>query len=115
MYICPLQVLFIELQLPPNGDPNAAPAARSLAQRGRGGPRRGRQKCQFSTSKEVLEKLKKFHPLPGLILEWRRITNALTKVVFPLQKEKVCKIERGEKILNASAQSDLHLCCSLPR
>lgn len=28
------------------------------------------------------------HPLPGLILEWRRITNALTKVVFPLQREK---------------------------
>ena len=28
------------------------------------------------------------HPLPGVILEWRRITNALTKVVFPLQREK---------------------------
>lgn len=28
------------------------------------------------------------HPLPGLILEWRRITNAITKVVFPLQREK---------------------------
>ena len=24
----------------------------------------------------------------GLILEWRRINNALSKVVFPLQKEK---------------------------
>lgn len=37
---------------------------------------------------DVLEKLRPLHPLPGLILEWRRITNALTKVVFPLQREK---------------------------
>uniref|UniRef100_A0A3B4BND0 DNA-directed DNA polymerase family A palm domain-containing protein n=1 Tax=Periophthalmus magnuspinnatus TaxID=409849 RepID=A0A3B4BND0_9GOBI len=33
-------------------------------------------------------KLRPLHPLPGIILEWRRITNALTKVVFPLQREK---------------------------
>ena len=26
--------------------------------------------------------------LPGVILEWRRISNALTKHVYPLQKEK---------------------------
>ncbi|MEQ2198691.1 hypothetical protein XENOCAPTIV_016758, partial [Xenoophorus captivus] len=37
---------------------------------------------------DVLEKLRSLHPLPGVILEWRRITNALTKVVFPLQREK---------------------------
>ncbi|KAK2091771.1 hypothetical protein P7K49_031055 [Saguinus oedipus] len=37
---------------------------------------------------DVLNKLKALHPLPGLILEWRRITNAITKVVFPLQREK---------------------------
>lgn len=82
-----LQVLFIELQLPPNGDPNSV----GQAQRPRkaGAPRRGRQRAQFSTSKDVLEKLQKLHPLPGLILEWRRISSALTKVVFPLQKEKV--------------------------
>lgn len=36
----------------------------------------------------MLEKLRPLHPLPGVILEWRRITNALTKVVFPLQREK---------------------------
>lgn len=42
----------------------------------------------FSPHKDVLEKLKTFHPLPGLILEWRRINNAITKVVFPLQREK---------------------------
>uniref|UniRef100_UPI0032E938D3 DNA polymerase theta n=1 Tax=Homo sapiens TaxID=9606 RepID=UPI0032E938D3 len=59
------EVLFLELKLPPGGS---------------GG--------QFSTSKDVLNKLKALHPLPGLILEWRRITNAITKVVFPLQREK---------------------------
>jgi len=37
---------------------------------------------------DVLEKLRPLHLLPGVILEWRRITNALTKVVFPLQREK---------------------------
>ncbi|KAF4020798.1 hypothetical protein G4228_012644 [Cervus hanglu yarkandensis] len=37
---------------------------------------------------DVLNKLRPLHPLPGLILEWRRITNAITKVVFPLQREK---------------------------
>lgn len=37
---------------------------------------------------DVLQKLRPLHPLPGVILEWRRITNALTKVVFPLQREK---------------------------
>jgi len=42
----------------------------------------------FCPHKDVLEKLKTLHPLPGLILEWRRINNAITKVVFPLQREK---------------------------
>lgn len=42
----------------------------------------------FSPHKDVLEKLKTLHPLPGLILEWRRINNTITKVVFPLQREK---------------------------
>ncbi|MEQ2182872.1 hypothetical protein GOODEAATRI_026781, partial [Goodea atripinnis] len=41
-----------------------------------------------SADDDVLEKLRSLHPLPGVILEWRRITNALTKVVFPLQREK---------------------------
>ncbi|XP_033740640.1 LOW QUALITY PROTEIN: DNA polymerase theta-like [Pecten maximus] len=81
------QVLFIELQLPPNGDPSSV--GQVQCPRKTPAARRGRQKTRFSTSKEVLEKLKKLHPLPGLVLEWRRISSALTKVVFPLQKEKV--------------------------
>lgn len=44
--------------------------------------------CQSFSNQDVLEKLRPLHPLPGVILEWRRITNALTKVVFPLQREK---------------------------
>lgn len=42
----------------------------------------------FWFKQDVLEKLKALHQLPGIILEWRRITNAMTKVVFPLQREK---------------------------
>ncbi|KAK3096613.1 hypothetical protein FSP39_001708 [Pinctada imbricata] len=82
------QVLFIELQLPPDGDTNSLGQPHRPTRRGpaRG---KGRQKSQFSTSKDILEKLKLLHPLPGIILEWRRISNALTKVVFPLQKERV--------------------------
>jgi len=46
----------------------------------------------WSTSKDVLEKLRAHHPLPGVILEWRRLTAALTKVVFPLQRGRTwCK------------------------
>lgn len=83
-----LQILFIELQLPVNGDPS------SLGQPMRPNRRapnshRGRQKSQFFTTKEVLEKLRPLHPLPGILLEWRRISGSLTKVVFALQKEKV--------------------------
>ena len=80
------QVLFIELHLPSTGDPQAPNTVKTL------GARRGNVRPKqptFSTSKEILEKLKKLHPLPGLLLEWRRISSALTKVVFPLQREKI--------------------------
>ncbi|XP_076065262.1 DNA polymerase theta [Oratosquilla oratoria] len=50
--------------------------------RGRGG--RGAQ-MKGPTNKDALERLKNFHPLPSIILEWRRITSSLTKVLFPLQ------------------------------
>ena len=74
-------MLFIELKLPPTGDPSApVPPVKTLGPAWRGGLVRGRGKQQFSTSKEILEKLKKLHPLPGMILEWRRISCALSKV-----------------------------------
>ncbi|KAM7419182.1 hypothetical protein PAMA_016346 [Pampus argenteus] len=81
------QVLFFELHLPPNGDVGGSKSKKTLGYTRRGGGR-VRLGKQFSTTKDVLEKLRPLHPLPGLILEWRRITNALTKVVFPLQREK---------------------------
>ncbi|XP_072036827.1 DNA polymerase theta-like isoform X3 [Amphiura filiformis] len=80
------QVLYAELKLPPNGDPKQANATfrKTLGTRGR-----LKLPKHFSTSKDALEKLKPFHQLPGVILEWRRISAAVTKTVFPLQKEKV--------------------------
>ncbi|XP_055014299.1 LOW QUALITY PROTEIN: DNA polymerase theta [Boleophthalmus pectinirostris] len=80
------QVLYFELHLPPNGDIGGSKTKKTLGYTRRGG--KVRLGKQFSTTKDVLEKLCPLHPLPGIILEWRRITNALTKVVFPLQREK---------------------------
>ncbi|KAM3935772.1 DNA polymerase theta [Leptodactylus fuscus] len=84
------QVLFIELKLPPNGDLKAPGNKKTLGYTRRPAlnGNRVRLSKQFSTTKDVLEKLKSLHPLPGLILEWKRITNAMTKVVYPLQREK---------------------------
>ncbi|KAM9319608.1 DNA polymerase theta [Gastrophryne carolinensis] len=84
------QLLFIELKLPPNGDLKAHGNKKTLgyARRTALNGNRVRPSKQFSTTKDVLEKLKALHPLPGLILEWKRITNAMTKVVYPLQREK---------------------------
>ncbi|XP_038157565.1 DNA polymerase theta isoform X1 [Cyprinodon tularosa] len=82
-----VQVLFLELHLPPNGELGGTRNKKTLGYTRRGGGR-VRLGKQFSTTKDVLQKLRPLHPLPGVILEWRRITNALTKVVFPLQREK---------------------------
>ncbi|XP_009578523.1 PREDICTED: DNA polymerase theta, partial [Fulmarus glacialis] len=84
------EVLFLELKLPQNGDVKIQGNKRTLGytRRTTAKGNRVRLSKQFSTTKDVLEKLKTLHPLPGLILEWRRINNAITKVVFPLQREK---------------------------
>ncbi|XP_064208196.1 DNA polymerase theta isoform X1 [Anguilla rostrata] len=83
------EVLFLELKLPPNGDLNGLRNKRTLGYARRSAAAtRVKLAKQFSTTKDVLEKLKPLHALPGVILEWRRITNAMTKVVFPLQREK---------------------------
>ena len=87
-------VLFIELHLPCGTDLDER---RPLRGRGRGGGRgRGRKRLQhLSTAKDVLEKITHLHPLPSLILEWRRITNTISKVVHPLSKEAVWHSELG--------------------
>ena len=77
------RVLFLELQLPAHSD--------TKQQKTLGPNRRGNKRIQhLSTAKDVLEKLQSIHPLPGLILEWRRISSTVTKTVFPLFKEAVC-------------------------
>ncbi|CAK7310139.1 DNA polymerase theta [Vulpes lagopus] len=83
------EVLFLELKLPPNGEIKNQASKKTLGSTRRGNDSRHKLRLgkQFST-RDVLNKLKALHPLPGLILEWRRITNAITKVVFPLQREK---------------------------
>ncbi|XP_023975984.1 DNA polymerase theta isoform X2 [Physeter macrocephalus] len=84
------EVLFLELKLPPNGERKHQGSKKTLGSTRRGNDDGWKLRLgkQFSTSKDVLNKLRALHPLPGLILEWRRITNAITKVVFPLQREK---------------------------
>uniref|UniRef100_A0A8C3EC26 DNA polymerase theta n=1 Tax=Corvus moneduloides TaxID=1196302 RepID=A0A8C3EC26_CORMO len=84
------EVLFLELKLPQNGEVKLQGNKKTLGytRRATAKGNRVRLSKQFSTTKDVLEKLKTLHPLPGLILEWRRINNAITKVVFPLQREK---------------------------
>uniref|UniRef100_A0A8V5FLY6 DNA-directed DNA polymerase n=1 Tax=Melopsittacus undulatus TaxID=13146 RepID=A0A8V5FLY6_MELUD len=84
------EVLFLELKLPQNGDVKVQGNKKTLGYTRRATAKGNRLRLskQLSTTKDVLEKLKKLHPLPGLILEWRRINNAITKVVFPLQREK---------------------------
>ena len=41
---------------------------------------RGRGRGAGPTNKDTLEKLKPHHPLPEIILQWRKISSALTKV-----------------------------------
>ncbi|XP_038613775.1 DNA polymerase theta [Tachyglossus aculeatus] len=101
------QVLFLELKLPPNGDARLPGNKKTLGstRRPAAGGRAGKLGQQFSTTKDVLERLQALHPLPGLILEWRRITNALTKVVFPLQREKCLSPGLGMERIYPTAQT----------
>ena len=82
------QVLFIELNLPSGSEPGltGAKVQKTLG----ANTRRSRKKItHLSTAKNVLEKITSLHPLPGIILEWRRISSTLSKMVFPLFKEAV--------------------------
>ncbi|XP_063289565.1 DNA polymerase theta [Pelobates fuscus] len=101
------QVLFFELKLPPNGDLKGQANKKTLgySRRTAVGGSRVRLGKQFSTTKDVLEKLKDLHPIPGLILEWKRITNALTKVVFPLQREKRFSVCLGMERIHPVSQT----------
>ncbi|KAK3891651.1 hypothetical protein Pcinc_004462 [Petrolisthes cinctipes] len=76
------QVLYRHLHLPLPGPAHTMPTP------ARGG--RGSGSCVCGpTSKEALEHLSPHHPLPAVILEWRKITASLTKVVCPIQQARV--------------------------
>ena len=81
------QVLFVELKLPSGSETNTR-QSKTLGPNSRraGGKRRIQH---LSTAKDVLEKIRPLHPMPGIVLEWRRISSTLTKMVFPLFKEAV--------------------------
>ena len=98
------KVLFCELGLPPNGVLEENPVVPRKCTRSKPGTKTKR----FSTSKAVLEKLQKLHRLPKLILEWRRVNSALSKVVFPLQRKKM-SIE-GLKMCRVYSESQYHTC-----
>ena len=71
-------VLFLELKLPSGPD---------LAKQKMGTTTRRvtrRRIHHLSTAKDVLEKIRPLHPLPGIVLEWRKISATMTKMVYPL-------------------------------
>ncbi len=98
------QVLFIELKLPSSLEEGELGKPHKTL-----GPhtRRGKKRLQhLSTAKEVLEKITHLHPLPGLILEWRRITSTVTKTVFPLFKDAV--VHEGIKSVRIHPRCQIH-------
>lgn len=82
------QVLFIELELPSEQEPCADIRANTRQTR-------KRRVQHLSTSKDVLAKICHLHPLPSVILEWRRVFHTLTVMLFPLLKEMVHHQENG--------------------
>ena len=80
------RILFTELQLPSFQNDKQQSNAKSLGVTNR----RGKKRIQhLSTSKDILEKIRPLHPLPGIILEWRRVSNTVTKMLYPLFKASV--------------------------
>ena len=97
------QVLFIDLKLPPGAEGKNQQQQKTLG----ANSRRSKKRIQhFSTAKDVLEKLKPLHPLPGIVLEWRRISSTVTKVVFPLFKEAV--VHNGIQSVRIHATCQFH-------
>ncbi|CAD5113342.1 DgyrCDS2518 [Dimorphilus gyrociliatus] len=97
------KILFGELKLPIDPD---------LRQKKKLGMCRVKKK--WSTKKEILEKLTKLHPLPGMILEWRKLNLAVTKNISPWQLEKTFCIRTninrifGVTISTATGRVSMH-------
>ena len=79
------RVLFLDLALPCDG---AGSDNGRATRASRAGCAKSKTK-HFRTSKDVLEKLVKYHRLPKLILQWRKINSTLTKIVYPVQRKKI--------------------------
>ena len=93
------QVLFVELKLPSSG-------TECKQHRSTLGVRGGRRRVQHpSTAKGVLEKLALFHPLPVVILVWRRVSTTMTKVIFPLLKAAVSHASINSFRIHATCQT----------
>lgn len=92
------KVLFHELGIPPPSDCDGS--VKTTGKR-----KRGRKLVQFSTAKDVLEKLRRNHRLPGVILEWRRINNAITKTLYPIQKDRQFNARLGTDRIHAVCQT----------
>ncbi len=87
-----LQVLFTELRLPPSGDPSVPAVTKTLGPARRAPSTRGRNKAQYSTSKDVLEKLKKLHSLPGpKVFPFCDHSNSDFKLISMPQNKKQCR------------------------
>ena len=93
------QVLFVELKLPPGAEQKQLRTALGV------NVRRRRRIQHQSTAKDVLEKLVPLHPLPAVILVWRRISNTMTKVIFPLLKAAVSHMSIDSVRIHATCQT----------
>lgn len=88
------KILYQDLKLPLNGDPSLGQmrSIRSTTNRLRN------FKAAPSCGKDILIKLKAYHDLPNVIMEWRKLNMTLTKVVGPLMRSKdhhsVLKMDR---------------------
>lgn len=97
------KVLFEELKLPVDSDSKQKKKLGMC-----------RVKKKWSTKKEKLEKLIKLHPLPAMILEWRKLNLSVTKNISPWQLEKTycrrSKINRifGITISTATGRVSMH-------
>ena len=91
------QVLFVELKLPPGVE-------RKQQRTALGMNARKKRVQHLSTAKDVLEKVAPLHPLPTVILVWRRISNTMTKVIFPLLKAAVSHSSINSVRIHATCQ-----------
>ncbi len=75
------QVLYKELGLPVNGEPG-----RRWTGRSRGKSSSNNNNNAPSSNKEALIRLKSRHPLPAVILDWRKLRMAVSNTVYPMQR-----------------------------